>query len=230
MVGGADNPGALKRLTHNIPVVFYGTPDPVRSGLVESFSRPGGNLTGTSTRAYELAAKRLEILLEVSPRSKRVAALRIASPTNEFFFAELLEAAKKTSATVVDIPILKDVSLKTLVTAIQKARADAVILTFGMSEEGRGLFEWLANHGVPSISPWIADAKAGGLMSLGEPLAERIARAVGIAVRVLRGEKPATIAVDQLSRFHLAINVRTARKLRLRIPESIRVRADEVIE
>jgi ABC-type uncharacterized transport system substrate-binding protein len=225
----------LQRHTRDIPVVFFNVGDPVVAGLVESLRRPGRNITGASNRGYELFEKRFELLKEIQPRARRIAVLSIEqSPSGsmrQLWRQEMASASARLGFDMAEVVVSEDARLDAVTAAIRSAKADGVI--YGVLNQHLwmpDMLDFLRQSGLPAVFMLNEIVAMGGLASIGEPIQLQGRRAVAIAARILRGEKPATIPVDQLSTPHLAINLRTARAMRLAIPDSVRLRADEVVE
>ena len=223
---------AAKGTTSTIPIVFA-VGDPVDLGLVANLARPGGNLTGISTMAPELMAKRLEIISELVPQAKVIALLVNPNNSNtERIIGDMQEAAR---AKRVQLPVLKaatESEIDGAFATLDQLNAGALAVGgdpfFGNRRER--LVMLAARHGVPAIYPVREYAASGGLISYGSSLAASF-RQVGIyAGKILNGAKPADLPVQQPTTFELVVNLRTAQSLGLTIPPSILARADEVIE
>jgi len=231
--GGIPPIQAAKSATSTIPIVFVVGVDPVALGLVASFARPGGNLTGLSMLTAELNPKRLELLSELVPQAGVIALLvNPNNPRAARLIADMQEAAR---AMGVQLPILKAGSE----TEIDAAFASLVELHAGALVVGNDPFfnnrrEQLvalaSRHAVPAIYEWREFAASGGLISYGTSLTS-VYRQSGIyAGKILNGAKPADLPVQQPTKFELVINLKTAKALGLTVPQSILARADEVIE
>jgi putative tryptophan/tyrosine transport system substrate-binding protein len=231
--GGMPSVLAAKAATTTIPIVFTVGGDPIEFGLVASLNRPGGNITGVSILNVELAPKRLELLRELLPAATDMALL--VNPTNpnaETQSRELQIAAGTLKLKLHVIRASTEGDLEPALEAVTQARAAALLVgpdTFLVSR-----FEQLAalalRHGVPTISQYREFAVAGGLMGYGGRLYEPVRLAGLYAGRILKGEKPADLPVQQSTNVELVINLKTAKALGLTVPLALLTRADEVIE
>jgi putative ABC transport system substrate-binding protein len=224
---------AAKSVTATTPVVFVTGSDPVTFGLVDSLSRPGGNLTGVSFAAADLLAKRLEMMRELVPDAGKLGVLmNLNNPDHE---ARLQDVKAAAGAARRDIAIMQ---------ASQEREFDAAFATFVQQGAGgllidsgaffigqrRQLVALAIRHGLPTICPTRAFVEAGGLMSYGASQTDAYRRAGIYAGRILKGEKPGNLPVELPSKFELVINLSTARALRLEVPPTLLARADAVIE
>jgi putative ABC transport system substrate-binding protein len=216
---------AAKAATTTIPIVFYTGADPVAAGLVASLNRPGTNLTGSALLSGELVPKRLQLLHDLIPGAVLFGVLGNTSAD--------LEAAARTLGLqlVVENPG-NDSELETAFATFSQQRAHGVLVPNGpfFNPRMEQLAALAARHALPAIYPYREFALAGGLMSYGSSFAYT-ARQLGIYTgRILNGEKPADLPVDQAARIELIINLKTAKALGLTVPLTLRGRADEVIE
>jgi putative ABC transport system substrate-binding protein len=224
---------AAKSATATIPIVYSGGADPVRTGLVASLNRPGGNITGINTLAGDLGAKRLGLLHELLPRATRFALL--ARPDDTYFEVNVADAQAAASAIGGEIEVLGastnreiDAAFATLV----QRRVDGLVVGPGALFANRRvqLATLAARHAVPAIYAGRSNTAAGGLMSYG-PNQDDQHRQVGLYVgRILKGEKPADLPVMRPTKFEFVINLQTARLLGIDIPATVLAIADEVIE
>jgi putative ABC transport system substrate-binding protein len=223
---------AARQATSTIPIVFAIAVDPVGSGMVDSLARPGGNVTGLSVQSTELAGKRLEILRELLPTLRRLAAIAdVGYPASLIEIGEVREAARRLDLDieVLEIRHAEDIApafggLKTGTQALYVC-ADALV------NANHARINTLAlGARLPTIHSFRDFLGAGGFMSYGAPGADMFRRAGDFVDKILRGAKPADLPVEQPTKFELVINLTTAKALGLTIPESFLLRADEVIE
>jgi len=233
IVAFGDTPALeAKNATSTIPIVFAVAVDPVVGGLVASFARPGGNLTGFSS-FIEMNAKRLELLSDLVPRVGVFGLLvNPSSPTADLVTREVQEAAYVKEVRVHVLRASTETQIDAAFAALAELHAGALVTTpdslfFRRREQ---LVALAARHAVPVIYPLRISVAAGGLISYGASLPAR-ARQMGIYTgRILKGEKPADLPVQRPTIFELAVNLKTAKALGLTVPPSILARADEVIE
>ena len=224
---------AAKAATSSIPVVMLDPGDPVGLGLVESLARPGGNVTGVSSIAPELAAKRLAFLKETAPGIGRVAVLfNAAIPPAEIALRELQAAARIIGVQVQSVPAQGPTGLDEAFRVIVQERIDGVIvfpdpLTFSNQNRIIGL---AATSRVPVMYGAREFAEAGGLISYGPSYPAMFRRGAYYVDRILKGARPADLPVEQPATFELVINLKTAKDLRLTMPQGMLLRADRVIE
>lgn len=232
----ATTPGALaaNAATATIPIVVFTAGDPVALGLVASLSRPGGNITGMTSLAGELAPKRLELMREIVPTARTMALL--INPTNpNLMSATTREAEAAAHVLGIDLRILHartDREFDTVFAQLAELRARGLIIAVDSFFTARRvqLAEMALRHRVPAIYQSREFAEAGGVMSYGGSLADGF-RLVGLyAGRILKGEKPADLPVIQVAKVELIVNLRIAKILDLTVPLSLLGRADEVIE
>jgi putative ABC transport system substrate-binding protein len=221
---------ALAEATTTIPIVVISVLDPIDSGLVASLARPGGNITGLSSRVVELNQKLLEMLKESMPTASRVAVL--GSPTSIERSRNEMEAAARSLR--VRLQFLEVTSPKEIDSAFEtasKARAEGLVLLptvlFALSQ--RRIAGLALQRRLPTIFWRSQFAEAGGLMAYGPDEVYALQRAGALVARILKGARPSDLPVEQVDRFRLVINLKTATALGLTIPPSILVRADEII-
>ena len=224
---------AAKSATSTIPIVFVSGGDPVAAGLVASLARPGGNLTGFSLLNVELMPKRLDLLSELVPQARVIALL--VNPNNaltERMISDVQEAARTKG---VQLPVLKagtDSEIDAAFATLVQLHAGALVVQAEPFFRSRldQLVALTSHHAVPAIDQSREFAAAGGLISYGTNIAG-VHRQAGIyAGKILKGEKPADLPVQQPTKFELVINLKTAKALGITVPQSLLARADEVIE
>ncbi len=222
----------VRQATTVIPIVFAVGIDPVGSGLVASLAQPGGNVTGLSIQANELAGKRLELARELVPRLHRLAIMfNVGNAQPVLEMGETQAAARMLGLEVVPLVIQRP---EDIAGALQtfKARADALYVAVDqlMVANRTSILTSALGARLPTIFSTRDFVTAGALMSYGPSYTERFRHAADYVDKILRGAKPGDLPVDQPTKFELVINLKTARALGLTIPQSLRVRADEIIE
>jgi putative ABC transport system substrate-binding protein len=223
---------AARQATSVIPIVFAGAADPVGNDLVASLARPGGNVTGLSNQGTDLAAKRLELLREIVPAFGRVAIMgNVGNPAIVLEMREVQAAARMLGLEVAILEIRRAEDIASAFPALQ-VRADALYVAADpLLGTNRIRINTLAlGARLPTMHDFREYVEAGGLMSYGPNLVDVFRRSADFVDKILRGTKPGDIPVEQPTKFDLVINLATAKALRLAIPESFLVRADEVIE
>jgi putative ABC transport system substrate-binding protein len=230
---GADAALAAKSATSTIPIVFTGAGDPIRDGLVASLAHPGGNLTGFSNLGGETVRKRLELLTELIPQAKVIAALVNPNNSNaERITGDLQEVAR---AKGVQLPILKAATegeIDAAFASLIQLQAGALVVVgdpffFSRREQ---IVALASRHAVPAFYQVREFVASGGLISYGAGQTDVPRRAGIYAGRILKGAKPADLPVQQPTTFELVVNLKTATALGLTVPQTILARADEVIE
>ena len=230
--GGDPVPRAAQQATGSIPIVAV-TSDLLKSGLVSTLNRPGGNLTGVSLFTIELGAKRLGLLFELAPSATKVVALLnpgVVLGGNEA--EEAREVARTVRRPIEVISARNEQEINTAFTTIRQMQADALLVVSSpLFTNRRHQIVTLANfHRIPAIYPLREYVTAGGLISYGTSIADAYRLSGVYAGRILDGAKPNDLPVLQPTKFDLAINLKTARALGLEIPATILALADEVIE
>jgi putative ABC transport system substrate-binding protein len=231
----ANGPAAVaaKAATTLIPVVFSTAADPVKIGLVASLNRPGGNLTGVALLSVELAPKKLQMLHELVPTMRTVGLLvNSINPNAETQSRDLQVAAQSLGLQLHVLHANSESDFDKAFAAMAQLRVGALVIgTDGfLNSRSEQLATLAMRHGMPAVFQYREFTAAGGLMSYGTSLTDTY-RQVGVYVgRILKGEKPADLPVEQATKVELIINLRTARALGLTVPPSLLARADEVIE
>ena len=221
---------AAQQATRTIPVVAV-TDDMVGAGLVQSFARPGGNITGVSILASELNAKRLELLKEAVPRASRIAALW-DSGSGRFHLQGLQAAARSLGVELQILEVGQPDDFTRAFKAAKDGRAQGldVLASPFLHAYRETIIDLAAKNRLPAIYQWRETAEAGGLLSYGPRLPDVMRQCAVYLGRVLKGAKPADLPVEQPTRFELVINMKTAKALGVTVPRSILVRADHVIQ
>jgi putative ABC transport system substrate-binding protein len=235
VAGGPQPVRAVKDAAGIIPFVFYAVADPVRAGLVQNLARPGGTVTGIATLVPGgFIAKQIQLLKEIVPGASRLAALM--NPTNEIhrlgFPGEVPPAAQALGLRLQVLPVSEAAEIQPAIEAAIRERADVLLVV------GDPLFHSPADRipqlairaRLPAIYLSREVARAGGLVSYGPDIPALARRAAGYVDRILKGEKPADLPVEQPTRFELVINMKTAKTIGLAIPPSVLARADDIIE
>jgi putative ABC transport system substrate-binding protein len=242
----AQKPDAILAFTSNLtddaigqapqlPVVFVWVADPVRAGLAKNYARPGGNATGVSNRFAEVAVKRLELLRELSPAIRRVAVVGSTfQPELEAVMTGLRASAPRLGFELVEVSTSVLLQLPDMRRAIENGAQAMLPLhvysSFGARATGEEMARLCAAHRLPAIFAESELVEAGALISYGTNLVDEVRRAADILAKVLRGAKAGDIPIDQASQFELAVNLRTARELKIPIPPAVLTRANRVIE
>ena len=223
---------AAKRATATIPIVMATGADPVAAGLVASLGQPGGNVTGMSTINSELAGKRLELLRVIAPRASRIAILWDDTGSGFRFAVDATEAAaKRAGITVHSVPVRSPADIEPAFAAMVRGRAGALsIVPSPMFFSNRKRLADLAmKHRLPTTVGLREYVEAGGLVGYGADNSDLFRRAATFVDKILKGAKPADLPVEQPTKFELVINLKTAKALGLTIPQSLLLRADEII-
>jgi putative ABC transport system substrate-binding protein len=227
---------AAKQATTTIPIVMAAVGDPVRSGLVASLAKPGGNMTGLSIQDFELIIKRLALLKEVAPTVSRVAYLEVpgTQPTD---ITESLRKEQETAAKSIGIQLqqfavrgIDDYPSAFSAMAKNGAQALSVASVAPLGAHAAEIAARAAQHRLPTVGGPKGFAEAGGLLAYGPSLPDLYRRAATYVDKILKGAKPSDLPVEQPTKFELVINMKTAKALGLTIPPSLLLRADEVIQ
>jgi putative ABC transport system substrate-binding protein len=224
---------AAKAATKTIPIVFVTGADPVKTGLVDSFNRPGGNLTGVSALITGLGPKHLELLHELLPTASAIALLVNPSNPNTHAYTPEIRAAAITLGLRLEVLTAEtdsdlEASFRTMVR--QSTEALVVMSDLFLIDRHKQLVALAAHHAVPAIYPILLFAEVGGLMSYGTPYLALYQRTGTYTGRLLKGAKPADLPIEQSTTFELVINLQTAKALGLTVPYPLLARADKVID
>ena len=235
IVAGPTPPAlAAKNATGTIPIVIWGVADPVLVGLITSHARPGGNVTGISFAfGTDLYSKELELLKEAVPMLRRVGILSNSANPGHVPAVKGVKASAQSlglSLQIVEVGVPNEFAAA--IDTMVKARAEAVLVVpdslFGQNAEKLAVV--LATSRLPSMFGTRNNVEAGGLMSYGPNLANQSRQAAAYVDKILRGAKPAELPVEQPTKFELAINLKTAKALGVRIPQALLLRADQIVE
>jgi len=235
VIAATGTPAALaaKVATTTIPIVFETGSDPVQLGLVTSLNRPSGNVTGVAQLATEVAPKRLELLHEMIPKARIIALL--ADPTDQAIFENTTRGVKAAAGSLgLELHVLNvsaDSDLDAVFPKLIELRAGGLVISGGQffNSRSKQLAATALRYAVPTISPYV-DLEANGLMSYGTSITDAYRLAGVYTGRVLKGEKPADLPVQQATKVELIINLKTAKALGIVVPMSLIGRADEIIE
>jgi len=224
---------AAKQATATIPIVLGAIGDAVNTGLVSNLARPGGNITGFVALNVDLEEKRLELLKELLPSLSRVAILgNSLNPLNRINLDTARRAAQRLAVTIDAYEVRSSQDVSGALRAIAAAGPDAVLLASDtqLLSERKQIAEAMAASKIPAIYPFREYFEVGGFIAYGANLSILFERAAGYVDRILKGEKPANLPVQQATAFEILINLKAATGLGLTLPPSVLVRADEVIE
>jgi putative ABC transport system substrate-binding protein len=226
----------MQAATTAIPTVFTGVDDPVNSGLVKSFARPGGNMTGVYFSQLEIAAKRLELMRQLLPRARRVAlAASFGFSGVRETMSNLRQVASRLEFELIEVDGTWNFGFASSLQAAARSKPEAIMVLqpyaiYGMEEVVQPIIRFAAEQRIPSVF-WEAEfADLGATLSYGVNLTKELGRAAEQLARVLKGASPAALPVDQATQYELVVNNKVAKALGVVIPPSILVRADRVIE
>lgn len=220
---------AAKQATREIPIVMAETGDPIGTGLVMSLSRPGGNVTGIASVTAELAGKSVQLIRDMLPSARRVAALANATdPFSKPFLEQIQRGGEVTGTAIKPIRISNNEEFESAFAAMERERPDAIIVQPSLPSKRAA--ELALQHRVPAVSVprWFVDE--GGLMSYSPIYADLFHKAAVYVDKILKGAQPADLPVEQPTRFQLVINMKTAKAIGITVPAALLARADEVIE
>jgi ABC-type uncharacterized transport system substrate-binding protein len=224
----------LRRATATIPIVFASGVDPVKTGLVASLNRPGGNITGVNVLADELIPKQVEVLHELVPAATTIAVL--VNPTNKTSSEAISKyaqaAAERISVLLTVLHASTDAEIADAFVAMRQQKVGGLVIApdsfFGSRNEV--LATLALRDAVPTIGPFRGYAAAGGLMSYGGSVTDQVRQASNYTGRILNGERPGDLPVVQITKIELVINLKTAKALGLSVPLPLLGRSDEMIE
>ncbi len=224
---------AAKRATATTPIVIARVSDPVKTGLVASFAHPGGNITGLSNFSDELSGKRLAVMKEIMPTVSRLAVLwNIGNPGIELSVREMEMAARRFGVELHLHGVSSPFDFPAAFDGITREHANALFVFDDvlMATHKTHILSWAAKVRLPVISQYAELAEAGGVMAYGPNIPDIYRRAAVYVDKILKGAKPADLPVEQPTKIQLVINLKTARALGLAIPQSLLLRADQVMQ
>jgi putative ABC transport system substrate-binding protein len=233
VTSGTAATAVLQRKTRSIPIVFVNVPDPIASGIVERLDRPSGNVTGFATTEASLGGKWLELLSEIAPGLKRAAVIFNPDTAPASAYMPSLEtAAGSLKVLLITAPVHSDVEIETAIMALGREPGSGLVAipdTFMLSHRAP-LISAAARNNVPAVYQVSDFARDGGLLSYGFDQVDNFRRAATYVDRILRGAKPSELPVQLPTKFEMVVNLKTAKALGLTVPQSMLLRADEVIE
>jgi putative ABC transport system substrate-binding protein len=232
VAAGGSHVGPLQQTTRSIAIVFVQVTDPVGGGFVDSLSRPGGNTTGFTVFEFDISAKWLELLKEIAPRTTRVGVFRDpANPSGTGLFGAIQAVAPRFGVDVSPLGLRDAREIERAAASFASGPNGGWVVTpSGLAIVNRELIVKLAaQHGLPAIYPFRDFAVAGGLASYGPDVVDQYRRAAGYVSRILKREKPADLPVQRSTKFDLVLNLKAAKGLGIDMPQSLVLRADEVI-
>ncbi len=227
---------AAQQATTTIPIVMSAGADPVRSGLVTSLARPGGNITGLAIFADDLGGKQLQILKEAIPELRRVGVLVnpvMSMDQDQLFASKITAAAQQSKVQIQVFQVTKAGEIGEAFTAMKRAHVDGLLVRADPNVLEPNLAHVVAQalkHRLPAVYPWRFYVEAGGLMSYDTSLPDIHRRAAVYVSRILKGEKPETLPIELPMKYELTVNLKTARSIGLKISPALRQRADQLVE
>jgi putative ABC transport system substrate-binding protein len=230
VTGGGEAARAAKQATATVPIVMATGSDPVRSGIVESLARPGGNVTGLTSLSTDLVDKRLALLRELLPTLSRVAVLEDGTSNSRISVEELKLTAPTLGITIQEVSLRGTTDLERAFSVARKEHAVIVVASPALFIERKRIADLAMKHRLPTALGGREYVEAGGLFSYAVKYPDLFRRAAFYVDKILKGAKPADLPVEQPTTFELVINLKTAKALGLTIPPSLLQRADQVIE
>jgi putative ABC transport system substrate-binding protein len=224
---------ALKQATETVPIVFTGLADPIADGIVASYANPSGNFTGFVSFSAAIAGKWLQLLKEAAPSSTRIVVLYNPDTAPYAIFYPVMEAiAPSLGMTLVGSPVRDKEAIESAIGGLSAASGGALAIMpdVFMLLHGKTIFDLAISRRLPSVSPLRQFVAAGSLISYGSNFDKLFRQAASYADRILRGEKPNKLPVQEPTEYELIVNLRTAKAIGLTMPETLLGRADEVIE
>jgi putative ABC transport system substrate-binding protein len=223
---------ALQRETRTIPIVFASVADPIATGIVERLNQPGGNVTGFANYEATLGGKWLELLSEITPGLKRAAIMFNPDTAASYLMPSLEMAARSLKVVPIVAPVHSDVEIEGAIVALGGEPGGGLVVVPDVFNDAHRapIISAAARHNIPAVY-WRSDlARDGGLLSYGYDVVDTFRRAATYVDRILRGSKPGDLPVQFPTKFEMVVNLKTAKALGLTVPQSILLRADELIE
>ena len=221
------------KATKTIPIIMVGATDVVETGLVASLARPGGNITGLAINAAEIAAKRVQLLQEAVPNASRIAVLWNATlPGMALGFQNIDRASPQLGVTIQSVRVSGSGEFDQAFAAIESGHPDGLVVLFGplRGDDLPRIVEFVTQHKIPTIFELGRGVRGGGLMEFGPNSLQMFRRAAFYVDKIANGADPATLPVEEPSRFELVINLQAAKSMGFEVPHSLLMRADRVIE
>jgi putative ABC transport system substrate-binding protein len=224
---------SLKRRTETLPIVFAGLSDPIGDGIVASLSKPGGNITGFTSFNAPIAGKWLELVKELAPATTHVGVIyNPKTAPHSIFLPAMQEIAPKLGITALPMPVSDEAAIETEIGKLAGAPNSGLVnlpdIFMGLHSEL--IFALTIKHRLPSVGPLRSFAESGALASYGSDFTELFRQAAPYVDRILRGEKPRDLPVQDPTKYELVVNLKTAKAMALAVPQAVLLRADEVIE
>lgn len=232
IIGSTPGVRAAQQATKNIPIIMCIADDAVKQGFATNLARPDGNITGMAAMALELAEKRIELLHEAMPKLTRVALLWNPPGSAPDYLQDTQRAARSLGVTVQSVEVRKADDFEGAFAAVLKGRAQALLVGPGqfMFTHQRQIVEFATKNGLPSIYVWKDPVSAGGLLAYGINIPHAYRRAAYYVDKILKGAKAGDLPIEQPTKYDFVVNLKTAKALGITIPESILLRANEVIQ
>jgi putative ABC transport system substrate-binding protein len=224
---------AAREATRTIPIVMLGVADPVEIGIIGSLARPGGNITGVSVTAAEISAKRVQLLQEAVPKLSRVAVLWNSTfKSMALGFQQIEMAAPRLGVTVQSVRVSSSDDFDQAFAAIGQGRPGGLIVLFGpmRGNDLPRIVEFVTRNRMPTVFELDRGVRGGGLMEFGPKLSDMALRIGAYIDKIANGARPGDLPVEEPTRFELIVNLKAARLMGLALPQSLLLRADQVIE
>jgi putative ABC transport system substrate-binding protein len=232
IIGSSPGAHAAQQATTSIPIIMCIAEDAVKQGFVTNLAHPGGNITGMTAMTSELAGKRLELLREIMPSVSRVALLWNPAGSGPDFLKDTQAASRSLNMTLQSVEVRTADDFESAFAAVLKGRPQALVVGPGqfMFTHQKQVVEFAIKNNLPSIYPWKGPAIAGGLLGYGVNIPQVYHRAAYYVDKILRGTKPGDLPIEQPTKLDFVVNLKAAKSLGVTMPQSILLRADEVIQ